>query len=113
VAPRHVLRAPGRGRGEYLKKGAPIYVEGSIQTRKWQDKDGNDRYTTEIKAPSMQMLGSRSNGTHPAGEELEGARAGNDRVANRQTASAGATAGAAAAARKPGKFDDMEDDIPF
>jgi single-strand DNA-binding protein len=45
---------------EYLKKGSQVYVEGRLQTRKWQDKDGNDRYTTEIVANEMQMLGSRS-----------------------------------------------------
>lgn len=45
--------------GEYLKKGAQVYIEGRIQTRKWQDKDGNDRYTTEIVASEMQMLGGR------------------------------------------------------
>ncbi|MBL6969083.1 MAG: single-stranded DNA-binding protein, partial [Gammaproteobacteria bacterium] len=48
---------------EYLKKGAQVYVEGRLQTRKWQDKDGNDRYTTEIVASEMQMLGGRSGGT--------------------------------------------------
>ena len=46
--------------GEYLKKGSQIYVEGRLQTRKWQDKDGNDRFTTEIVANDMQMLGGRS-----------------------------------------------------
>ena len=45
--------------GEYLKKGSQVYVEGRLQTRKWQDKDGNDKYTTEIVADRMQMLGSR------------------------------------------------------
>lgn len=45
---------------EYLKKGSQVYVEGRLQTRKWQDKDGNDRYTTEIVANEMQMLGSRA-----------------------------------------------------
>jgi len=45
--------------GEYLKKGSQIYVEGELQTRKWQDKEGNDRYTTEIKVRDMQMLGGR------------------------------------------------------
>jgi len=49
--------------GEYLKKGSQIYVEGRIQTRKWQDKDGNDRYTTEIVANDMQMLGGRGSGS--------------------------------------------------
>ena len=48
--------------GEYLKKGSQIYVEGSLRTRKWQDKNGNDRYTTEIIASEMQMLGGRGGG---------------------------------------------------
>ncbi len=48
--------------GEYLRKGSQVYVEGSLRTRKWQDKTGNDRYTTEIVASEMQMLGSRSGG---------------------------------------------------
>lgn len=48
--------------GEYLKKGSQIYVEGSLRTRKWQDKQGNDRYITEIIASEMQMLGGRSGG---------------------------------------------------
>ena len=46
--------------GQYLRKGSAVYVEGSLRTRKWQDKDGNDRYTTEIRADQMQMLGGRS-----------------------------------------------------
>lgn len=45
--------------GEYLKKGSQVYIEGSLQTRQWEDKDGNKRYTTEIKAREMQMLGGR------------------------------------------------------
>ncbi len=49
--------------GEYLKKGSQVYVEGRLQTRKWQDKEGRDRYTTEIIANEMQMLGSRSGGS--------------------------------------------------
>jgi len=49
--------------GEYLKKGSQVYVEGRIQTRKWQDQSGQDRYSTEVVADSMQMLGSRSGGT--------------------------------------------------
>src|SRR5512140_943649 len=48
--------------GEYLKKGAQIYVEGRIQTRKWQDKEGKDRYTTEIIVNEMKMLGSKAGG---------------------------------------------------
>jgi len=48
--------------GEYLKKGRQVYIEGQLQTRSWEDKDGNTRYTTEIKAREMQMLGSRDGG---------------------------------------------------
>ena len=51
--------------GEYLKKGSQVYVEGSIRTRKWQDKDGQDRYTTEIRGDVMQMLGSRAGSGEP------------------------------------------------
>jgi single-strand DNA-binding protein len=89
--------------GEYLKKGSQVYVEGSLRTRKWQDKDGQDRYSTEIRADVMQMLGRREGSGEPRGE---------------REARAPATAREAepkpAAAKKPaGKFDDMEDDIPF
>jgi len=51
---------------EYLRKGSQVYIEGKLRTRKWQDKDGNDRYTTEIIADEMQMLGSRSGTGAPA-----------------------------------------------
>jgi single-strand DNA-binding protein len=88
--------------GEYLKKGSQIYVEGTLRTRKWQDKDGQDRYSTEIRGDVMQMLGRREGG----GE----ARPLPERGAARSEAK---PAPAAAAAKKPGKFDDMEDDIPF
>jgi single-strand DNA-binding protein len=84
--------------GEYLKKGSQVYVEGSLRTRKWQDKEGQDRYSTEIRGDVMQMLGRREGG----GEPREAAGSGEAKPA------------AAAAAKKPaGKFDDMEDDIPF
>jgi len=85
--------------GEYLKKGSQVYVEGRLRTRKWQDKEGQDRYTTEIVADSMQMLGSRAGSGEPRPEAMK---------------SAEPKAAAAPAAKKPaGKFDDMEDDIPF
>jgi single-strand DNA-binding protein len=90
--------------GEYLKKGSQVYVEGRIRTRKWQDKDGQDRYSTEIVADSMQMLGGRSGSGEPRGEPM-GARAAESK--------APAAVGPGGAAKKPGKFDDMEDDIPF
>jgi single-strand DNA-binding protein len=69
--------------GEYLKKGRPVYIEGRLQTRKWQDKDGKDRYTTEIVADQMQMLGSRDEAKEVAKTSA------------------------------PANFDDMESDIPF
>ena len=89
--------------GEYLKKGSQVYVEGRLRTRKWQDKEGQDKYTTEIVAERMQMLGSRAGSGEPRGEppmpaDKQGAKATEPKPA----------------AKKPaGKFDDMEDDIPF
>lgn len=88
--------------GEYLKKGSQVYVEGRLQTRKWQDKDGNDKYTTEIVADRMQMLGSRQG------------MGGGDRGESPERESAPRAAGKPAAAKPAGsKFDDFEDDIPF
>ncbi len=86
--------------GEYLKKGSQVYVEGRLQTRKWQDKDGQDKYTTEIVADRMQMLGSRQG------------MGGGDREAGgeRESRPAAKPAGAKPAGSK---FDDFEDDIPF
>lgn len=91
--------------GEYLRKGRPVYVEGRLQTRKWQDKEGQDRYTTEIVATEMQLLGSR-----------EGGGSGDDSAAPRPAAAPAASGGAAGSgtARKPGRgLDDIDDDIPF
>ena len=88
--------------GEFLKKGSQIYVEGKIQTRKWQDKEGKDRYTTEILVNEMQMLGGKSTG------------GGSFEVVDKPTASApaGAAAGGKPAPAKGG-FDNFDDDIPF
>ena len=93
--------------GEYLKKGSQVYVEGRLETRKWTDKEGKDRYTTEIIASEMKMLGSRSGAGAPsydAGDE------GATRPAARTAASPGATK---PAAKVPGSIADMDDDIPF
>ena len=91
--------------GEYLKKGSQVYVEGRLRTRKWQDKEGQDRYTTEIVADTMQMLGSRAGSGEPRGESSFGQKSAEPKAA---------AAAAPGAAKKPaGKFDDMEDDIPF
>src|SRR3954451_15771784 len=90
--------------GEYLKKGSQVYVEGRLRTRKWQDKDGQDRYTTEIMATEMKMLGSRSGAGEPREAPPE-PRASESRATEPR---------AAPPAKKPaGKFDDLEDDIPF
>ena len=90
--------------GEYLKKGSQVYVEGRLQTRKWQDKDGQDKYTTEIVANVMQMLGSRQGMGGGAPDRGDSGEVRESR---------GAPAGKPAAAKSGGKFDDFEDDIPF
>ena len=99
--------------GEYLKKGSQVYVEGSLRTRKWQDKEGQDRYSTEIRGDVMQMLGSRAG----SGEPREPREPAGQRAEAKATEGKGAEGKAAEgkpAAKKPaGKFDDMEDDIPF
>jgi single-strand DNA-binding protein len=90
--------------GEYLKKGSQVYVEGRLRTRKWQDKEGQDRYTTEIVAERMQMLGSRSG---MGGSEAR------DMRESRETREP-PPEGEAKPAKKPaGQFQDMDDDIPF
>jgi len=81
--------------GEYLRKGSQVYIEGRLQTRKWQDKSGNDRYTTEIIANEMQMLGGRSGGGMP----------------DSQSAPPPAEPTSAPAASSAGN--DFDDDIPF
>jgi single-strand DNA-binding protein len=93
--------------GEYLKKGSQVYIEGRIRTRKYQDKDGNERYSTEIIGDRMQMLGSRAGGGEPRAESRTEPKV-------EAPAKGSAATGAGAVAKKPaGKFDDMEDDIPF
>ena len=96
--------------GEYLKKGSQCYVEGRLQTRKWQDKDGQDKYSTEIVADRMQMLGSRQ-GMGGGGGSDRGEPPDRGEPA---TGSAPRGGGAAKpAAKSGGKFDDFDDDIPF
>lgn len=84
--------------GEYLKKGQQVYVEGRLQTRKWQDRDGNDRYTTEIVANEMQMLGGRGGGGGSASWDDAGASQGGGQQQSQQ---------------QQAPADDFEDDIPF
>ena len=94
--------------GEYLRKGSKVYLEGSLRTRKWQDKSGQDRYTTEIVAAEMQMLDSRGagqgGGNYPQGQDAAPAP---------QSAPAQGAAAAAPAAAAPTEFGDFDDDIPF
>ncbi|MFP6682380.1 MAG: single-stranded DNA-binding protein [Gammaproteobacteria bacterium] len=91
--------------GEYLKKGSQVYIEGRLQTRKWQDRDGNDRYTTEIVANEMQMLGSRGGGAEigsSSGRSESGSstpNANNGEPATKQSL-------------EP-PIEDFDDDIPF
>ena len=88
--------------GEYLKKGSQVFVEGRLETRKWTDKDGHERYTTEIIANEMKMLGSRGG----AGEPV-------DRENRESTTAREPTAKPAGSPKKSGAVDDFDDDIPF
>jgi single-strand DNA-binding protein len=88
---------------EYLKKGSQVYIEGRLQTRKWQDKQGNDRYTTEVVASEMQMLGGRSGGGGATQETRD----------SREAGSKGGFAPPAASERAGAPSADFDDDIPF
>ncbi len=96
--------------GEYLRKGSQVYIEGRIQTRKWQDQSGQDRYSTEIVAEEMQMLGNRSGGTAGFSDNQAGGGQYNQQPAaapqSSQQPSSPDTPPAAA-------YDDFDDDIPF
>lgn len=81
--------------GQYLKKGRPVYVEGSLRTRKWKNKDGVEQYTTEIRADQMQMLGSK--------QDDEDTPRSQKRSESKQAPAQSASGG----------FEDFDDDIPF
>ncbi len=109
--------------GQYLKKGSQIYIEGRLQTRKWTDKENVERYTTEIIADSMQMLGSRQGMGGGSGAPMDDDYAGSA-PAPRQSSggggsrdAGGGSGGGSGGARQPAKpapnFNDMDDDIPF
>ena len=100
--------------GEYLKKGRPVYIEGRLQTRKWTDKEGVEKYSTEVVGDRMQLLGSRDGAGGGGDAEFSG---GGDN-ASRGGAGSGARREGGAGAAKPaggGKknVDDFDDDIPF
>ncbi len=95
--------------GEYLKKGSPVYIEGSLRTRKWQDKEGKDQYSTEVRADRMQLLGGRGGG---------GGGGDADFGSSAPRSGAGSGAGGGGGARSSGApkkpaTDDFDDDIPF
>ena len=109
---------------EYLKKGSSVYIEGRIRTRKWQAQDGTDRYSTEIVAEQMQMLGGRGSmgggggdeGGYSRGEPSERS-GGGGRMAS-SGGGGGSRAGSGGGSSRPsaptgGGFDEMDDDIPF
>ena len=89
--------------GEYLRKGSKVYLEGSLRTRKWQDKEGQDKYTTEIVAGEMQMLDSRGDSNMGSGDYNQ---------EQRQPAARAAPAAVPPAA-PAGNVDNFDDDIPF
>ena len=93
--------------GQYLKKGSQVYVEGSLRTRKWTDKDGVEKFTTEIRADQMQMLGSRQ-GMGGGGADSDDGGYSAPRAAARP-----APVSKAAPSKAASGFDDMDDDIPF
>jgi single-strand DNA-binding protein len=105
--------------GEYLKKGKSVYVEGRLKTRKWTDKDGIEKYTTEIVAQEMTMLGGRDGGGDDMGQGGQGEpSAAAPRAEAPRRSAPPQRAPAPAAAQRPAPksstgFDDMDDDIPF
>jgi single-strand DNA-binding protein len=117
--------------GEYLKKGSSVYIEGRLRTRKWQGQDGQERYSTEIVADQMQMLGSRGGAggggmggddggysREPAEQRGGGRTAGGGGGAGGGARSGGGGGGGGGGASRPsqpasGGIDDMDDDIPF
>jgi len=101
--------------GEYLKKGRPVYVEGRLKTRKWQNKEGVDQYTTEVVADQMQMLGGRDGSDGGMGGGAGGSMGGESQGAPRASAPARAPQAQRPAAPAAGgaNLADMDDDIPF
>ena len=102
---------------QYLKKGSQVYVEGSLRTRKYTDKDGVEKYATEIRADTMQMLGSRQGmgggGGEDGGYSRESSGGGGYARPAAPAQRPAAPAARPAAAPAPSGFDDMDDDIPF
>ncbi|SAK78070.1 single-stranded DNA-binding protein [Caballeronia calidae] len=110
---------------EYLKKGSSVYIEGRIRTRKWTDQSGQERYSTEIVADQMQMLGGRGgaggggdDGGYSRSAPMERSGGGGRAPAGGRASGGGGAGGAGGGSSRPsapagGGFDDMDDDIPF
>ena len=98
--------------GEYLRKGSQVYIEGSLRTRKWQDKQGNDRYSTEIVGNDMQMLDARGAG---AGGAAGGGGGGGREHFGEESGGAAGGGGGSGASRSSGggSGEEFDDDIPF
>lgn len=101
--------------GQYLKKGSSVYIEGRLQTRKWTDKDGVERYTTEIIADSMQMLGGRpgAGGSNSSSDDDYGSSQSAPAQPQRSSGGGGGGGAGGAAPSRSSNFNDMDDDIPF
>ena len=100
--------------GEYLKKGSQVYIEGKLQTRKWQDQNGQDRYTTEIVANEMQMLGGRGGSADFGGGSSNPGASQGSQQGSRQQAPAAAAGNAPQQQTPPNdNFGGFDDDIPF
>jgi single-strand DNA-binding protein len=106
--------------GEYLRKGSQVYIEGSLRTRKWQDKEGKDRYSTEIVGNDLQMLGGRGGaagggagggGMAPGGSGAGGG--GREPPGEDTGGSGGSGGGAAGRSSGGGSGEEFDDDIPF
>jgi len=106
--------------GEYLRKGSQVYIEGSLRTRKWQDKEGKDRYSTEIVGNDLQMLGGRGGGAGGASGgggmtpgASGGAGGGREHLGEDTGAAGGSGGGGAGRGSGGGSGEEFDDDIPF
>ena len=99
--------------GEYLRKGSQVYVEGRLQTRKWQGQDGQDRYTTEIIATEMNMLDSRTGGTAPLANASTASASTQHAPSPQNSPAPAAQTPSSPNSPPPAAYEDFDDDIPF
>ena len=99
--------------GEYLKKGRPVYIEGRLQTRKYTDKDGVEKYSTEIVGDRMQLIGGAKDAGAGSGGDAEFAAASGGGGGRREGSGGGGGGGAKPGAPAKKNVDDFDDDIPF